>query len=286
MKILVTGCNGYIGSHLVKQLSEKGYQVDGLDYKKGNNINHYTKQIWHTDITSNFSEELLAVKWDVVCHLAALTRVAHSVEFPTSYYETNWRGTVNLLKKLHYKHFIFASTGATEDNSSPYAKSKAIAENSIREISKNYTIFRFFNVVGEGEFKITNPDSLMAKLKEAAKTGEFIIYGADYPNTKDGTCVRDYCHVEDIAAAILKAVESPPANSPYECLGYGQSTTVREFVNAYRKINQLDFKVKIENRRTGDKEISEVPFVSHYMKQNYSLEQLVLEKILSKKEVG
>ena len=66
--------------------------------------------------------------------------------------------------------------------------------------------------------------------------------------------------------------------SPYECLGYGQSTTVREFVDAYRKINQLDFKVKVGNRRTGDKEISEVPFVSHYMKQNYSLEQLVFRK--------
>ena len=280
MKILVTGCNGYIGSHLLKKLSEKGYQVEGLDYKKGNDISHYTKQIWNTDITDNFSAEFIACNWDAICHLAALTRVAHSVELPTSYYETNWRGTVNLLKKLNYKHFIFASTGAATDNSSPYGKSKAIAEDSIRELSKNYTIFRFFNVVGEGEFKITNPDGLMAKLKEASKIGKFTIHGGDYPNTKDGTCIRDYCHVEDIAAAILKAVESPPANSPYECLGYGKSTTVQEFVDVYKKINGYDFKVEVGKRRAGDKEIIEVPFVSHYMTQNYSLEDLVRQSVL------
>ena len=97
MKILVTGSNGYIGSHLVKQLTEKGYQVDGLDYKKSNDISHYTKQIWNVDLTDNFPEELIACNWDAICHLAALTRVAHSVEFPTSYYETNWRGTVQNL---------------------------------------------------------------------------------------------------------------------------------------------------------------------------------------------
>ena len=187
--------------------------------------------------------------------------------------------TVNLLQKL-YKHFIFASTGAATDNNSPYGKSKAIAEDSILELSKNYTIFRFFNVVGEGEFKITNPDGLMAKLKEASKIGKFTIHGGDYPNTKDGTCVRDYCHVEDIAAAILKAVESPPANSPYECLGYGKSTTVQEFVDTYRKVNKLDFEIKTGDRRAGDKEISEVPFVSHYMTQNYSLEDLVRQSVL------
>ena len=115
------------------------------------------------------SEELIACNWDAICHLAALTRVAHSVELPTSYYETNWRGTVNLLKKLNYKHFIFASTGAATDNSSPYGKSKAIAEDSIRELSKNYTIFRFFNVVGEGEFKITKSRRSDGKTQRSTK---------------------------------------------------------------------------------------------------------------------
>ena len=93
----------------------------------------------------------------------------------------------------------------------------------------------------------------MAKLKEASKIGKFTIHGGDYPNTKDGTCIRDYCHVEDIAAAILKAVESPPANSPYECLGYGKSTTVQEFVDVYKKINGYNFKVEVGKRRDGDK---------------------------------
>ena len=66
MKILVTGSNGYIGSHLVKQLTEKGYQVDGLDYKKSNDISHYTKQIWNVDLTDNFPEELIACNWDAL----------------------------------------------------------------------------------------------------------------------------------------------------------------------------------------------------------------------------
>ena len=115
---------------------------------------------------------------------------------------------------------------------------------------------------------------------QASSSGKFTIHGGDYPNTKDGTCVRDYCHVEDIATAILKAVESPPANSPYECLGYGKSTTVREFVDTYRKVNKLDFEIKTGDRRAGDKEISEVPFVSHYMTQNYSLDDLVRQSVL------
>ena len=277
MNILVTGCNGYIGAHLVKQLKSKNYNVYGLDYKQCHNVSAYCTKIWDQDIRQldNWNADLRNIKWDAICHLAALVSVKDSVLNPTDYYKTNWLGTVNLLKNLSYNHFIFASTGAAENATSPYGISKAAAEHSLQELSSNYTNFRFYNVVGEGEFQITNPDGLLAKLKEASKKGVFTIHGGDYTNTKDGTCVRDYIHVEDIANAICNAVKSKPANSPFECLGYGQSTTVKEFAEAYKKVNNLQFKIEIGPRREGDKEISEVPFVSSYIQQNFTLEDLV-----------
>lgn len=277
MKILITGCNGYIGSHLAKQIHQKGHQIFGLDYQQRNDATKYTSEIWQNNLQNpvSWNQDLVKTKWDVICHLAASVSVQESVSLPTEYYENNWRATVNILKNLSFKHFIFASTGAVENATSPYGISKAIAEQSVIELCNNYSIFRFFNVVGEGEFKITNQDGLLAKLKEAVTSGEFIIHGDDYKNTKDGTCVRDYIHVEDIAEAICNAIESKPANSPFECLGYGKSTTVREFVEAYKKVNNFNFTIKIGSRRAGDKEISEVPFVSKYMVQNYFLKDLV-----------
>ena len=277
MDILVTGCNGYIGAHLVKQLFSQKHNVYGLDFKQGHKISAYTKQVWDFDICfpQQWNTELLQKKWDVVCHLAALISVAESVKIPTEYYETNWRGTVNLLQNLQYKHFILASTGAASEATSPYGISKKAAENSVVELAKNYTILRFYNVVGTGEFAMTNPDGLLMRLKEAQKTGVFTIFGNDYPHTKDGTCVRDYIHVEDIANAIVNCIKSVPANTPFECLGYGELTTVQEFVAAYKKINCANFQVKIGPKRQGDVEISAVPFVSKYMEKRYTLQDLV-----------
>ena len=275
--VLVTGCNGYIGSHLVGKLFAKKCNVYGLDFKEGNKVEHYTKKTWKNDINkpNDWEKDIFAKKWDAICHLAALVSVGESVKIPSDYYQTNWQGTLNLLKKLHYKHFIFASTGAANNPNSPYGFSKRIAEDTIIEIAKNYSIFRFYNVVGEGEFSMTNEDGLFMQLKKSQKTGIFTIFGGDYPNTKDGTPVRDYIHVEDIVGAISNCVLSTPANTPFECLGYGMSTTVQEFADTFKKINNASFSIKIGERRKGDLEISEVPFVSKYMEQNYSLENLV-----------
>ena len=277
MHILVTGCNGYIGSYVTKELSQRKHSVWGLDFQTRHNIKQYTQKVWDFDITKpkNWSEDLKTTKWDAICHLAALISVGESVQIPTNYYETNWRGTVNLLKNLNYKHFIFASTGAAAKASSPYGISKIIAENSVIELAKNYTILRFYNVVGEEEFSMTNPDGLFMQLKKAQKTGSFTIFGNDYPNTKDGTPVRDYIHVKDIANAITNCAQNGPANTPFECLGYGESTTVKEFVTTFMKINNASFEIIMGARRKGDIEISTVPFVSKYMQKNYSLQDLV-----------
>lgn len=277
MNILVTGCNGYIGSYVSKELYQRKYKVHGLDFKKGHNITKYIPQVWDFDIRkpASWSVEFKKTSWDAVCHLAALISVGESVEKPTDYYETNWRGTINLLQNLNYNHFILASTGAAAEANSPYGISKIAAENSVVELAKNYTILRFYNVVGEEEFAMTNPDGLFMKLKQAQKTGEFTIFGNDYPNTKDGTPVRDYIHVKDIANAIGNCVTSGAANTPFECLGYGESTTVKEFATAFMKANKSTFKIQMGSRRAGDLEISEVPFVSKYMEKNYSLQDLV-----------
>lgn len=280
MNILITGCNGYIGAYLTKELSERNHKIYGLDFKKGHRIDSYIEKVWDFDIRfpETWLPEIKEKKWDAICHLAALVSVGDSVEHPTEYYETNWRGTVNLLQNLNYQHFIFASTGAASEATSPYGISKKAAENSVAELTKNHTILRFYNVVGEEEFSMTNPDGLFMKLKQAQKTGVFTIFGNDYPNTKDGTPVRDYIHVKDIANAIGNCVESTPANTPFECLGYGESTTVQEFVNAFMQVNNTNFQVKMGARREGDVEISEVPFVSKYMEKNYSLDDLVKNK--------
>jgi UDP-glucose 4-epimerase len=277
MEILVTGCNGYIGAYVTKELSQRGHNVFGLDFKKGHKIDNYSKKVWDSDIRhpQDWQNSLKEKNWDAICHLAALISVGESVAKPTDYYQTNWGGTVNLLENLKYKHFIFASTGAASEASSPYGISKIAAEHSVAELAQNRTILRFYNVVGEEEFTMTNPDGLFMQLKKAQKTGSFTIFGGDYPNTKDGTAVRDYIHVKDIANAIGNCVDSEAANTAFECLGYGESTTVREFVQAFIKANHADFQVKIGAKREGDVEISEVPFVSKYMEKNYSIEDLV-----------
>ena len=276
MKILVTGCNGYIGSHTAKELSQCGYELYGLDCHIRHNISSYIDLVWSFNITDNVQclDAVTKVFWDVVIHLAALVSVQESVQIPTQYYATNWQGTVNLIKNIKFKKFIFSSTSAAFSPQSPYGLSKLIAEQSIRELCPNYTIFRFYNVVGENGFSITNNDGLLAKLREASKTGKFSLYGNDY-DTKDGTCIRDYVHVSDIAQSIVKAVELPAFNTPFECLGYGQSITVLEFVKAYQRVNNVSFDIITGDRRAGDQGVSQVSFVSKCMQKNYSLDDIV-----------
>ena len=272
-KVLITGNSGYIGSHLTKMLS-KDYKVYGLDmnFPQADETleDHFT-----IDIRRLFE---LHYDFDAVIHLAALVKVNESEKKPISYYITNLNGTMNVLSKIKTKNFIFASTGAAQDCESAYGISKRAAEDCVVEYCTThketpYSIFRFYNVIGSDGYAPTNPDGLMYNLLKAKETGEFTIFGNDYAESSDGTCVRDYVHVNEICDALRTAIETP-SNSK-ECLGHGVGHTVKEIVDLFQKVNDVDFEVKTGPRRKGDIASSVLDNVSPYMKNLYTMEQLL-----------
>ena len=277
-KVLVTGCSGYIGSHLCKLL-EKEYEVHGLDIREPQ---HPVKEFFKIDINKPFSSD---EEYDAVIHLAALVNVGESELMPIQYYITNLNGTMNVINKITAKNFIFASTGAAALCESAYGISKRAAEDVVKEYCTQYrvtpyTIFRFYNVIGTSGFKPTNPDGLMYNLMKSAETREFTIFGGDY-NTPDGTCVRDYVHVDEICHALKVAIEKP-ANK-IECLGHGVGHTVKEMVDIFEKVNEKilyannedAIDIKIGPRRAGDAEYSVLEDVSNYLVNMYSIEDLL-----------
>jgi len=264
-KILITGNSGYIGSHLTKMLKDE-YQVYGLDKVEPQES---PDTFYHCDINRQFN---LEDEFDCVIHLAALVNVGESEQKPIQYYITNLNGTMNVLNKIKTKNFIFASTGAAQDCESAYGISKRAAEDVVREYctthrSTPYTIFRFYNVIGSEGFAPTNPDGLMYNLIMAMQSKEFTVFGNDY-NTRDGTCVRDYVHVNEICDALKQAIEKP--SNQIECLGHGVGRTVNEIVDMFKKVNDVDLVVKVGPRRKGDIESSVLENVSPYMRNLYS----------------
>jgi UDP-glucose 4-epimerase len=271
-KVLVTGNAGYIGGHLTNILRRrKKYQVWGLDYDQPQ-IEVYD----HLNGDIRIIPRLDFAEFDTVIHLAALVNVGESVRDPLNYYRTNIAGTENVLSKIKYKNFVFASTGAAAGMASPYGISKKAAEDIVaqhcQEESIPYTIFRFYNVIGSDGVAPTNPDGLMLNLINARKTGEFNIFGNDY-NTTDGTAIRDYVHVNEICHALIEAIERP-ANG-IENLGHGQGHSVLEMVDLFKQVNKVDFKVKFGPRRSGDLECSVLDSPSAYLPNLYSINDLL-----------
>lgn len=273
-KILITGNSGYIGSHLSKMLmASMKYEVHGLDIREPQQaMNRFYRQ----DINRLFT---IDEEFDAVIHLAALVNVGESEQIPIQYYITNLNGTMNVINKVKTKNFIFASTGAADSCESAYGISKRAAEDVVKEFCTKhrptpYTIFRFYNVIGSDGFAPTNPDGLMYNLIKARETGEFTIFGTDYERTSDGTCVRDYVHVNEICDALMQAIEKP--SNSIECLGHGVGYTVNEIVNLFQKVNDVDFDVIKGPRRKGDIEVSVLENVSPYMRNLYTMEELLL----------
>ena len=269
-KVLITGNSGYIGSHLSKMLY-KDYEVYGLDIKPSQ---FPVTEHFQIDINKVFNMDM---EFDCVIHLAALVNVGESEKRPIQYYITNLNGTMNVINKIKTKNFIFASTGAAVGCASAYGISKRAAEDVVREYYTQhrptpYTIFRFYNVIGSDGFDPTNPDGLMYNLMQAKEKGEFTILGTDY-NTFDGTCIRDYVHVNEICDALRTAIEKP--SNQIESLGHGVGHTVRQIVDLYKKVNNTDFEVKEGPRRKGDLTISVLDSGSPYMKELYSMEELL-----------
>ena len=271
-KVLITGCSGYIGSHLCKML-HNSYEVYGLDINlpQVDTLTDY----YDIDIRKMFD---ISEEFDCVIHLAALVNVGESEMKPIQYYITNLNGTMNVLNKIKTKNFIFASTGAAQDCCSAYGISKRAAEDVVREYctthrSIPYTIFRFYNVIGSEGFAPTNPDGLMYNLIMAMQSKEFTVFGNDYDVSPDGTCVRDYVHVNEICDALMQAIEKP--SNGVECLGHGVGYTVKEIVNKFMEVNNIDIDVKYGPRRKGDIASSVLENVSPYMRNLYTMEKLL-----------
>ena len=274
-KILITGCSGYIGSHLCKRL-ESEYEVYGLDIRPNE---HPVTQFFQVDINRPLE---VSFEFDAVIHLAALVNVGQSEEMPIQYYITNLNGTMNVLNKIKTKNFIFASTGAAALCESAYGISKRAAEDVVKEYCTvhnptPYTIFRFYNVIGSSGYAPTNPDGLMYNLIKSEHTKEFTIFGNDY-DTPDGTCIRDYTHVDEICHALTLAIEDP-ANG-VEGLGHSKGHSVKEMVEIFKRVNQEilnadSLTVTYGPRRPGDAAVSVLKNVSKYMKNLYSIEDLL-----------
>ena len=277
-KVLVTGCSGYIGSHLCKLL-ESEYEVHGLDIKEPR---HPVQKFYQQDINRPIS---IDEEYDAVIHLAALVNVGESEQMPIQYYITNVNGTMNVINKIKTKNFIFASTGAADLCISPYGVSKRAAEDVVTEYYTKhkpnpFTIFRFYNVIGTSGYPPTNPDGLMYNLMMSAETRSFTLFGDDY-DTPDGSCVRDYVHVDEICDALRTAIEQ--SSNKIECLGHGVGYSVKEMFNIFTKVNEEYLyrdnndavMLKVGPRRKGDAPYSVLEDVSPYMKNLYTIDDLL-----------
>lgn len=284
MKILVTGCNGYIGSHTVKKLAEAGHYVSGLDWAtpfdqdahSDNDPMKYLETFTCADISFPM---YVPGHFDACIHLAALISVGDSVKYPTDYYRINTYGTHNVIAYLEYDKMIFGSTAAAFDMVSPYGRSKVAAEDIIRELEDEWTIFRFFNVAGsDGEFRQGGPATHLIRIAAetaAGKRPKMTINGNDF-DTPDGTCYRDYVHVEDLADCIVKSVDIK-SDLDYECISTGKVFSNLEVVETMRRVTGVNFDYDFGPRRAGDPGYLASPEVTKYMTDTpRSLEEMCL----------
>lgn len=285
MKLVVTGGAGYIGSHFVKYAFKNGIDdiliIDNLS--RGNiEAVHSKSEFIKADILSpKITNLLIDYAPDAVIHFASFAYVGESVANPDFYYRNNVAGSINLLqaiKNAGIGKIVFSSTCSlygnvknapiTEDIQpnpiNPYAKSKYFIENMLRDFDAAYNIkfasLRYFNAAGcdfEGEIgESHNPEPHLIPLVLQTALGErenIRIFGNDYP-TKDGTCIRDYIHVNDLAAAHLKALNFLNANNSSEIfnLGTEEGNSVREVIQTAKKITGREIPEIITPRRKGD----------------------------------
>ena len=292
--ILVTGGMGYIGSHTVVELLNLNYEVVVVDNLSNSSIlvkdrikkiTNKDFKFYNVDVTDK--ESLKKVfeenKIDSIIHFAAFKAVGESVEKPLEYYENNLVGALvvfELMKEFNVNNFVFSSSATVygkpkscpikEDFSlsttNPYGATKLMIEDIMRDLSKadknlNLVILRYFNPIGAHESGLIGeepkgiPNNLMPYITKVAvgQLNELSVFGDDY-DTKDGTGVRDYIHVVDLAkghVASIKKLEENPGLLTYN-LGTGEGYSVLDLVKAFEKVNNIKIPYKIIDRRPGD----------------------------------
>ncbi|MCL0077776.1 UDP-glucose 4-epimerase GalE [Peptococcaceae bacterium] len=283
-KILVTGGAGYIGSHVIKALGEKGYEVITYDnLSTGHRWAVLFGELEVGDIldSKKLKEVFEKHKPDAVMHFAAHIVVPESVKQPLKYYTNNVSGTINLLNVMQefgVDKFIFSSTAAVYGIPekipvsetaplkpiNPYGYGKMVVEQILKDLSRakdfNYISLRYFNVAGAdfeariGEGKEDATHLITMCVRTALGIRDVLnIYGTDYP-THDGTGIRDYIHVDDLAEAHILALEyllNGGTSEVFNC-GYSRGFSVKEVVKAAKKVTGVDFPVEYTDRRPGD----------------------------------
>ena len=296
-KILVTGGCGYIGSHTIVDLLDNGFEVVSIDNNirskaetverifsiTGKHIKNYAVDLCDIEATRKIFQEN---KFDGIIHFAALKSVPESVDKPLLYYKNNLESLINLLElsgEFGVNNFVFSSSCSvygnakdlpvTEDTAfekaeSPYAHTKQIGEDIITAYAKksacNFILLRYFNPVGAHESGKLGEDStdvvtaVVPRITGMAigKFASFTVFGTDY-DTRDGSCIRDYIHVMDIANAHTKAVQylqSAVDKQSVEVfnLGTGNGVTVLEAIKSFEKVSGQKLDYKLGPRRAGD----------------------------------
>ena len=314
MNVLVVGGAGYIGSHAVSLLKNQGHNaIIYDDFSKGHKE---VGQILSVKIVegdlgdkAKLKEIFISEKIDVVMHFAAFIEVGESVVDPAKYYENNVAKVLKLLDAMvesNVLKFIFSSTAATfgepimekineehpQNPINPYGQSKLMVEKILKDYEKAYgmksVVFRYFNACGSDMSGIIgeshDPESHLIPLILQAASGRrdsIKVFGTDYA-TQDGTCIRDYVHVYDLAQAhILGMDKMIKDNQSFNYnLGSGSGYSVKEITDNVKKVTGKDFKVEYVERRAGDPGIliadSTKAEKELDWKPQYSLEQIVI----------
>ena len=276
---LVTGGSGYLGSHLCKYLKQSGWSVVAIDIVRPKHS--YYDVFQYVDVRNHeiINYLFLKTKIDAVFHMAGRIEIGESVKNPTEFWEVNTGGTctiLNAMKKHGVKYFVYSSTAGVYkpdrinklfdipisemDNvtfdHNPYSASKLASENAIKQSGINYVIFRYFNLAGaDKELDIGEnhePEThLIPRIFQ--NLNNFELYGDDY-DTEDGSCVRDYVHVTDVAKAHITGVEylMNGGKSALLNLGTGKGHSNLEIINLIKNKLNLPVKYTVVSRRQGD----------------------------------
>lgn len=293
MNILVTGGLGYIGSHIVVELAQQGHKpiiVDNLSSSTIQALFGIEKILGYRPIFHRADvrdpHELRHIFYsepniDAVIHLANSKSVSKSIQQPDHYYDNNIMSTVNLtriMSECGVKHLIFSSSATVYDTdetnspsediplraTNPYGRTKIIQEQYLHDLAISdpdwsITILRYFNPIGAhksaliGDFMSSQTTNIMPLLADAALTQKpLLVYGNSYP-TPDGTCIRDYIHISDLATGHIATLQAQQKGITVYNLGTCRGTSVKELINTFEETNNVVVPTTVTDKREGDR---------------------------------